>query len=127
MLTDKKIMAFLATTDADKARDFYQNILGLKLIEEHEFALVFDVDGIELRIQKTSVFAPHSHTSLGWNVPQMEATIRDLTAKGISFIRYEGMDQDELGIWHPPSGVQIAWFKDPDGNLLSLTKNQTIR
>ena len=122
MLANKNIMAFLATTNAEKAKTFYQETLGLRLIEEHEFSIVFDANGIELRLQKSQAFTPHTHTSLGWSVEDISETIKELSAKGIEFIRYEGMGQDDTGIWHTPAGTKIAWFKDPYGNLLSLTQ-----
>lgn len=115
-------MAFLATNNPEKSKIFYQDTLGLKLIGEHEFALVFDAFGIELRLQKTKNFKPHPHTSLGWSVEDITKTMTELSAKGVEFIKYEGMGQDKSNIWHAPAGGKIAWFKDPDGNLLSLTQ-----
>ena len=123
MLADKKLMAFLATSNAVKARDFYQNILGLTLVDEHEFALVFDAFGIELRIQKIPEFTALAQTVLGWSVPDIAHEISELAAKGVAFIQFEGMEQDELGIWQTPSGARVAWFKDCDGNTLSLTES----
>lgn len=122
MLANNKIMAFLATSNVDAARDFYQHTLGLRLIEEHDFAIVFDAFGTELRLQKTNGFTPQPHTILGWSVPNIIATVRELTTNGVEFIIYDGMGQDEHGIWHTPSGAKIAWFKEPDQNLLSLTQ-----
>ena len=123
MLANKKLMAFLATSNAVKARDFYQNILGLTLVDEHEFALVFDAFGIELRIQKIPEFTALAQTVLGWSVPDIAHEISELAAKGVEFMHFEGMEQDELGIWQTPSGARVAWFKDSDGNTLSLTES----
>lgn len=105
MLGEQKLMAFLVTGDAEKARDFYQNILGLKLIEEHEFAIVFDAFGIELRLQKSPDHTPLPQTALGWSVTDISDMISQLVAKGIEMVRYDGFGQDEAGIWHAPGGA----------------------
>lgn len=123
MLAQNKIMAFAVTANADAARNFYQNTLGLALITEHEFAIVFDAFGIELRLQKAPDHRPLPQTTLGWNVPNIEGNIDELSQKGVEMVRYDWMDQDALGIWQPQPGVKICWFHDPDGNLLSLTQD----
>lgn len=123
MLTGQKIMAFLVTCQPDKARDFYQNELGLKLIEEHEFSIVFDAAGIELRLQKVPEHVPLAQTALGWAVADIAAMVARLEAADIEMVRYGWMDQDAAGIWQTPDGARICWFKDPDGNLLSLTQH----
>jgi len=122
MLTDAPIMAFLATADPMAARAFYEGTLGLVLREETTFALVFDLGGTELRIQKVGSFDPQPFTALGWAVADIEPLVLNLGAAGVAFERYDGLPQDELGIWQAPGGARIAWFKDPDGNLLSLTE-----
>jgi predicted enzyme related to lactoylglutathione lyase len=115
-------MCFLATNNPGKARDFYEHTLGLKFVSDEQFALVFDANGIMLRIQKAEHFAPPKHTALGWHVENIRTEVGRLVKRGVRFARYEGMDQDEHGIWTAPGGAQIAWFKDPDGNILSLTQ-----
>jgi catechol 2,3-dioxygenase-like lactoylglutathione lyase family enzyme len=121
MLGNAKLMAFVAITDALRARAFYEGVLGLKLVADEEFALVFDANDTMLRLQKVEAFTPHPFTSLGWQVDDIAATIRDLVAKGVVFERYGFMQQDELGVWSH-DGARIAWFKDPDGNVLSLAQ-----
>ena len=121
-LAGAPLIAFLATVDAARARVFYETTLGLKLVEDSPFAVVFDANGTLLRIQKVERFTPHPFTSLGWSVDDIAATIRDLARKGVAVTRYPGMDHDADGVWTSPSGARIAWFKDPDGNLLSLTE-----
>jgi catechol 2,3-dioxygenase-like lactoylglutathione lyase family enzyme len=121
MLGNAKLMAFVAITDALRARAFYEGVLGLKLVADEEFALVFDANDTMLRLQKVEAFTPHPFTSLGWQVDDIAATIRDLVAKGVVLERYGFMQQDELGVWSH-DGARIAWFKDPDGNVLSLAQ-----
>jgi catechol 2,3-dioxygenase-like lactoylglutathione lyase family enzyme len=115
-------MAFLATTDATRARTFYEDVLGLRLVSDDPFALVYDAQGTELRIQKVERFAPQPHTALGWEVGSIDVVVREIVARGGRFERYPSLVQDEAGIWKAPSGARIAWLKDPDGNLLSFTE-----
>jgi catechol 2,3-dioxygenase-like lactoylglutathione lyase family enzyme len=121
-LAESKLMAFLATVDGARARGFYEATLGLRVISDDDFALAVDAGGTMLRIQKVASFVPHPFTALGWQVPDVVAAVAALGAKGVAFQRYPGLDQDAQGIWRAPSGAQIAWFKDPDGNTLSLTQ-----
>jgi catechol 2,3-dioxygenase-like lactoylglutathione lyase family enzyme len=124
MLGSADIIAFVPTRDPDRARRFYQDVLGLELVTADRFALVFNAHGVMVRIANVSQvkdFRPAPFTILGWQVASTESTVRDLSAKGVSFERFPGMDQSPLGIWRSPSGADVAWFKDPDGNVLSLT------
>jgi catechol 2,3-dioxygenase-like lactoylglutathione lyase family enzyme len=122
MLASCEIVAFVATTDAVKAREFYESALGLGLIADEPPALVFDANGTMLRIAKVREFTPAPFTVLGWKVPDIRKTMTELRTKGVEFQRYPGLNQDELGVWKSPSGAQVTWFKDPDGNTLSLTQ-----
>ena len=122
MLADARIVAFVATTDSDRARAFYGGTLGLRLVSEDPFALVFDANGVELRVAKVPSLVPAPFTVLGWTVRDVRAVVAELARKGVIFERFGGMPQDELGIWTSPSGARIAWFKDSDGNLLSVTE-----
>jgi catechol 2,3-dioxygenase-like lactoylglutathione lyase family enzyme len=122
MLADDGLISFVATTDLPRARDFYGGVLGLPLEDESPFALVFQENGSMLRITAVPELVPAPYTVLGWTVADIAATIRSLSQRGIAFEHFEGVDQDELGIWHAPSGARVAWFKDPDGNTLSLTQ-----
>ena len=117
-----RIMAFVGTRDAARARQFYRDTLGLTLVEENSFALVFDSDGIMLRVTNVHELNPAPYTVLGWEVPDIAASVRELTAAGIVFSRFPGMTQDDDGVWTSPGGARIAWFQDPDGNVLSLTQ-----
>ena len=122
MLATAKIIAFVATTDGTRARRFYETVLGLRVISDDAFALALDVNGTMLRVQKVKSLSPALHTILGWAVLDIKGTVDDLQTKGVEFVKYSGMPQDERGIWRSPSGASVAWFKDPDGNTLSLTQ-----
>ncbi len=122
MLTHSDPVSFVATLDAAVSRIFYESTLGLKLVSDEQFALVFDLDGHLLRVAKVDVFEPAVHTVLGWNVVDIAHTVKELLARGVVFEKYGGLCQDEFGIWDSPSGAKVAWFKDPDGNSLSLTQ-----
>jgi uncharacterized glyoxalase superfamily protein PhnB len=115
-------MAFLATTDAARAKVFYRDILGLELIADDEWALVFQAGGTLLRMQKVQQFVPAPSTALGWHVPDIEEAVRLLVARAVRFERYGFLTQDDAGIWTTPDGAKVAWLKDPDGNVLSLTE-----
>jgi len=123
VLGAQKIIAFVATRDPARAKAFYGDTLGLRLAsEELPFALVFDAHGTMLRVTVVQELAPAKYTVLGWQVPDIVAAANALRDAGVKLERYGFMDQDELGIWTSPSGARIAWFKDPDGNTLSITQ-----
>lgn len=123
MLGSMNIVAFVPTTDADRARSFYEGVLGLRFVSQDPFAAVFDANGIMLRAAKVPPFQPARFTVLGWEVPDIEGTVRGLQDRGVVFQRYEGIKQDSGGIWTAPGGAKVAWFKDPDGNILSVSKH----
>ena len=122
MLTYKKLKAFVPTVKPNEAKSFYKDILGLKLLSEDNFALEFDANGTLLRITIVQDFKPNPFTILGWNVDDIVAVIKQLNDKNIFCERYDFFEQDNLGIWTSPNGSKVAWFKDPDGNVLSLTE-----
>lgn len=122
MLGHCTIIAMTASTQPDKARAFYVDLLGLTLVEDTPFAVVLTGGGTMVRIQKVQSFAPHPFTQLGWAVPDIAATVQALSEKSIRCERFEGLRQGVDGIWTAPNGDQVAWFKDPDGTILSLTQ-----
>jgi len=122
MLSSASIMAFVATMNPDKAKAFYQDILKLKLTADEPFALVFDANGTMLRVSKVPELTPAPFTVLGWKVNDMAAEIRELKGRDVTFEFFKGLQQDDLAVWTSPSGAKVAWFKDPDGNMLSLTE-----
>jgi catechol 2,3-dioxygenase-like lactoylglutathione lyase family enzyme len=116
------IIALIVTTRPDESREFYEQRLGLPLVVDEQFALVFDVNGIMLRVTKLETFSPAPFTVLGFDVANISSEITRLTAKGIKFEHFVGLEQDAQGICTFSNGTQVAWFKDPDGNMLSLTE-----
>jgi len=122
MLTEPKITAFLPTVQPEMAKEFYKNTLGLKLKAEDPYALEFEGNGVTLRITKVEKFKPHPFAVLGFKIEKIASQVKSLREKGIKFERYNALEQDDLGIWTSPSKAKIAWFKDIEGNLLSLTE-----
>lgn len=122
VLRGESLIAFVATADPARSKAFYEQILGLRLVADEEHAIVFDANGTMLRIQKVPELLPPPHTTLGWRVRDIARTVTLLRAKQVEPERYPYMQQDALGIWTAPSGAKVVWFKDPDGNLLSLTE-----
>ena len=122
MLGSSDVIAFAPATDLDRSRAFYEQALGLPLAGQNEFACVFDANGTMLRVTAVPEVSRAGYTVLGWRVADIAAAVRDLVARGVVFIRYDGMDQDGNGVWTTPGGDRVAWFADPDGNILSLTQ-----
>jgi catechol 2,3-dioxygenase-like lactoylglutathione lyase family enzyme len=122
-----KIVAFVATRNADRSRAFYADELGLRFVSDDGFALVFNIGGTMLRIARVQEHTPAPFTVLGWEVEAIERTVADLNAKGVAFERFPGMSQDHLGIWAAPGGAKVAWFKDPDGNVLSVSQHKQVK
>jgi catechol 2,3-dioxygenase-like lactoylglutathione lyase family enzyme len=123
-LSDQNMIGFVATSDPDRAKKFYCDTLGLPLVSEQmPFALVFDAHGTMLRVTIVKEVVTAGYTVLGWQVPSIVAAANALSQAGVRFERYSGMQQDELGIWSSPSGASVAWFKDPDGNTLSISQH----
>ena len=121
-LTTSPLVAFVPTVDSLRAREFYCGVLGLSLVEETPFALVLDAAGTTLRVTPVAELTPASYTVLGWTVDDITASVRELATRGVQMIRYPGMQQDSDGVWRAPSGARVVWFRDPDGNTLSLTQ-----
>jgi catechol 2,3-dioxygenase-like lactoylglutathione lyase family enzyme len=122
MLGKNTLVAFVATTDANRARQFYGEVLGLTVVSDDPYAIVCEANGTQLRIQKVEALRTQGFTVLGWEVVDIDRTVDALVGRGVTFERYEGMGQDKKGVWKAPSGARVAWFKDPDGNTLSLTQ-----
>ena len=125
VLRDSKLTAFASTVDpVGKVKRFYGAILGLRLVSEDGFALVFDANGTPLRVSTVQKMAPAPYTVLGWQVQDIVAAAEALTKAGVVFERYAALTQDERGIWDAPGGAaRVAWFKDPDGNVLSISQH----
>ncbi len=121
-LESAPVIAFVATMRPAAARTFYEQTLGLRCATDEPFAIVFDAGGTMLRVTKVEMVQPARHTVLGWQVEEIRAAVAELKSRSVSFERFDGLAQDDLDIWVAPGGARIAWFKDPDGNLLSLTE-----
>jgi catechol 2,3-dioxygenase-like lactoylglutathione lyase family enzyme len=121
MLKDPVIQAIITTAQPDKSKTFYTETLGLKLLKEDQFGLVFVGKIGVLRVAKVAAVVPAATAVLGFMVEDVAQTAKDLAAKGVKFERYAFLQQDELGLWTSPDGAKIAWFRDPDFNLLSIS------
>jgi catechol 2,3-dioxygenase-like lactoylglutathione lyase family enzyme len=123
MLGSTNIVAFIPIKDGEKARNFYEGVLGLRFVKDDGFALVLDANGIMVRAAKMKDFTPAQFTVLGWQVSNIESVVRHLREKGLHFEIFGFFKQDDLGIWTAPTGDKVAWFKDPDGNILSVSEH----
>ena len=122
MLNDSNIIAFVPTTDPERCKAFYQQSLGLTLVSENPYALEFNANGTLLRIAIVEQLSPAQYTVLGWEVSDIYTKVNELSDKGVVFERYDGLNQDDSNVCSFPDGAKVAWFKDPDGNTLSLTQ-----
>lgn len=120
ILTSAHLVAFVASRGLETADRYYGGVLGFERVESSEFANAYDANGPQLRVTCVDEFSPALDTVLGWRVRDIVTEIEVLRTAGVIFKRYEGMSQDERGVWTSPSGAPIAWFADPDGNTLSL-------
>lgn len=122
-LAEAKLVGIICTRDAERAIPFYRDTLGLKLASTDRFATVFEVGGIAIRLSTVPDFVPHNHTVVGFEIEHIESKVKELADKGVKFNIYEHFRQDPSGIWTAPDGdARVAWFNDPDGNVLSLTE-----
>ena len=115
-------MLFAATTDPERARKFYEEILGLTFIADEPYALAFQVGELPLRIQKVESKPEVNYTVLGWMVADIQQAVQELSEAGVVFLRFDELEQDVDAIWQSPGGAKVAWFRDPDDNVLSLTE-----
>ena len=123
ILAASPLIAFVPTTQPARARDFYQRTLGLRLTEDTPYALAFDANGVMLRVTIVQQHTPAPFTILGWQVANIEEAVASLTRAGVVFLRYPGInDSGPSPVWNSPAGARVAWFHDPDLNVLSLTE-----
>lgn len=118
-----RVVTFLLTAKPEQAVPFYRDTLGLKYLRDDGFALVFDMNGVMLRLGRVPQFTPAQNTVLGWETSTITEAVDSLVSRGVTFERYPNMGQDERGICTFPTGDKVAWFKDPDGNVLSLSQH----
>jgi catechol 2,3-dioxygenase-like lactoylglutathione lyase family enzyme len=119
-----RMIGFVITTKPEEAKAFYGNMLGFRFVNDDGFALVFDAHGQMLRVAKMQSITPAQYTVLGWEVKDISAAVSELSASGVRFEHYEFLKPDAQGIVTFPGGDQVAWFKDPDGNVLSLSQHK---
>ncbi len=122
MLGSASLTAFVTISDREAARAFYEDVLGLALVDESPFAIVFDANGTTLRVAISAAAEPAPYTVVGWTVADIRTDLRRLAELGVEIKRYDGLAQDDDGIWTTPGGDQVGWFNDPHGNVLSLTQ-----
>jgi catechol 2,3-dioxygenase-like lactoylglutathione lyase family enzyme len=122
MLETSEPVAFLASEDLDRSEAFYGNVLNLTHVSRSPFATVFHVGAGTLRITKVDAFRPQPFTVFGWVVSDIRAVLRELRGRDVALLRYEGLEQDDEGVWTTPNGDLVAWFNDPDANVLSVTQ-----
>jgi catechol 2,3-dioxygenase-like lactoylglutathione lyase family enzyme len=123
MLTHSPLIAFIPTKDPARARHFYEDLLGLRLVSDDSIAIVMDANGTKVRIVHVEDFTPFPFTILGWQVGDIHKTVAEMTAKGIQFARYSFLEQSSDGVWAAPGGAKVAWFRDPDTNTLSVSQH----
>jgi catechol 2,3-dioxygenase-like lactoylglutathione lyase family enzyme len=123
MLNSAKIVGFVPTQNLERARAFYADLWGLPVIHEDAFGVTLGANAALIRISIVGAFRPASFTILGWEVPDIRAAVEELARRGVRFERFDGLQQDESGIWTAPGGSRVAWIKDPDGNILSVSQH----
>ena len=120
-------VAFVPSTDLDRSKAFFTEVLGLALVEQSPFACVLAANGTTVRVTQVGPYVAASHTVLGWEVRDVAATAAALARRGVTLVQFDGMEQDDLGVWTAPGGDRVAWFRDPDGNVLSITQHALHR
>jgi catechol 2,3-dioxygenase-like lactoylglutathione lyase family enzyme len=123
MLSSYPLVGFVPTIDAQRARQFYVDVLKLEFVADDHFALIVKANQSTIRIARLEKFTPAAYTILGWEVSDITKTVGELVRAGVSFLRFSPLPQDDLGIWTTPSGSRVAWFHDPDGNILSVSQH----
>jgi catechol 2,3-dioxygenase-like lactoylglutathione lyase family enzyme len=124
MLAASKLIGFVPTKDSKRSREFYEGKLAFQFVSDDQFALVMQAGDSMIRIAKAGNFTPAQYTVMGWEVTEIEAMVKWLNGRGVVFEKYSFVQDRELGIWTTPNGDKVAWFKDPDGNVLSLSQHQ---
>jgi len=124
MLADSKLIGFVPSKDSKRSREFYEGKLGFQFVSDDQFALVMQAGESMIRIAKAAKFTPAEYTVMGWEVNDIGTIVKWLNGRGVTFEKYPFVQDQELGIWTTPNGDKVAWFKDPDGNVLSLSQHQ---
>ena len=125
MLTTNPLIAFIPSKDTGRSRSFYEGTLGLRFVCDDPFAVVMDSNGITVRIVRVGEFTPAPFTILGWQVEDIHAKVAELSGNGVQFNRYPYFEQSPDGVWTAPNRAKVAWFSDPDGNVLSVSEDES--
>ena len=125
MLAPAKMVGFVPTSDYERARAFYEGKLGFQFVSLDQYALVMKVGGHTVRISKIPDFTPRQGTILGWEVENIESAATWPRDRGVTLEKYPFVQDRELGIWTTSTGEKVAWFKDPDGNILSVSQHHS--
>lgn len=121
MLSDHTVVAFVPSTDLGRSRRFYEAVLGLAVAADDGLAIVVDGRSVTIRITNVGPnLGVQPFTVLGWRVDDLDHEVDQLVERGVQFLKVPGLVQDERAVWTAPDGSRVAWFKDPDGNTLSL-------
>jgi catechol 2,3-dioxygenase-like lactoylglutathione lyase family enzyme len=123
MLASMEMVGFILTKDYDAARAFYEGKLGFGFVSLDQFALVMRTEKNMIRIVKVPTFTALRSTVLGWEVDDIETIVTWLAGRGVVFDKYPFVQDQERGIWTTPNGDKVAWFKDPDGNVLGVSQH----
>jgi catechol 2,3-dioxygenase-like lactoylglutathione lyase family enzyme len=123
MISGSKLIGFIPIQNPERALSFYEGVLGLRFVSNDSFAIVMESNGTMIRLVRTEDFTPAPYTILGWQVDDIETSVKQLITKGLLFNRYPFLQQNEDGIWTAPEGARVAWFHDPDGNTLSFSQH----
>ena len=122
MLSSSELVALVGVADLNRARDFYGGVLGLPVTDESPFAMVADSNGTMLRLTAVKTAVPAPYSVVAWKVGDIAAAVDELGRRGVPFVRYDSLVQDDRGVWTAPDGTKVAWFLDPDGNNLSVVQ-----
>jgi catechol 2,3-dioxygenase-like lactoylglutathione lyase family enzyme len=122
VLKTSEVVCFLPSEDLERSERFFQDVLGLPLVSRSPYASVFSIGGATLRVTRVDGLRPQPFTVFGWLVQDLRGALEELRERGTVMLVYEGLDQDDHSVWTTPSGDLVAWFKDPDANVLSLTQ-----
>ncbi|NKC01482.1 MAG: VOC family protein [Pseudomonadales bacterium] len=125
MLANAELQTLALTADIPTAITFYEEVLGLSLKANSDGAAVFDVGGRDLRVSPVAETSPTEHTVFGFAVADVQGVAEELSSKGVPLVEFQGFPHDQNGLVATPDGSRVCWFRDPDGNLISVVQYPT--